>query len=291
MANKSSNIPFNDSANLNTLVFQDYLQRLKSLAITVFEWQGLPETIPGKFIENTLYNLGKIAFFKDPSFGLMAAKTNVAGKLNFYDQPVKWQMYATGYNKQFDADDCVIIHNNYQSLPTSETIKLFAYRLYECERTLDVNIKNQKYPLVIKGTKDQVMSLQNIYFKVDGNQPVVFIDKNLDPNAFSVFKTDMPYLADRIMLYKHDVWNEAMTFLGIANANTDKKERLITDEVQANDQLVQLGAQVMLAARQDAAEQINKMFNLNVNVVQRKIVIDDVADPDTDPEKAGDMNG
>lgn len=267
---RSSNIPFNDSLTLNSMTYNDYMQRLKLLAITCFEWHGLPNMIPGRFIEDTLYTYGKIAFFEDSSLGQMVAKVTQAGKLNYYDQPTRFQMYGTGYNAQYDADDCVIIPNNYLEKPTQDTIKLYAYRLYELERTLDTNIKNQKFPILLKGTKEQQLTLQNIYMKYDGNQPVITIDKNLDMNSLAVLNTQAPYVADKLTIYKHDIWNEVLTFLGIANANTDKRERLITDEVQANEEQVQLGAQVMLAARQDAVQQINKRWGLNIRVTQRQ---------------------
>ena len=269
MSNIQGNIPFATAANLNAATYTDYYDRLKLLALTSFEWTGLPEMIPVRFIEETLYSYGIAAFFKDSVLGEMVSKVTTAGKLNYYGEPVKYNMYATGYNKMYDADDCVIIRNNFMKKPTMYTIQLFAQRLYEVERTLDVNIKNQKFPVVIRGTQTQIQTLLNIYAKYDGNQPVTVIDKDVDLGAFGVLDTKAPYVSDKLMLYKHDIWNEAMSFLGISNANTDKKERLITDEVQANDQLVQMGAEVMLASRKKACEAINKMYGLSVTVEQR----------------------
>lgn len=270
MNNKQGNIPFQTSAILNTATFNDYFSRLKSLAVTMFEWKGLPELISVRFLEDTLFTFGKAAFISDPLLGHMVTKVTTAGKLNIYNEAVRYNAFAIGYNKMFDSDKLVLIRNNYLMRPTFETIQLYAQRLYEVERAIDVNIKGQKYPMIIKGTPQQKLTLDNIYMKYDGNQPVIMIDKNLDPNVFGVFPTVSPYVADKLMLYKHDLWNEAMTFLGIANANTDKKERLITDEVQANDQLVQMGAEVMLATRQAAAKEINKMFGLSVTVEMRE---------------------
>ena len=267
---KSSNIPFNDSLTMNQLVYGDFLNRLKSLAITNFEWTGLPNGIPGKFIEETLYYEGKIAFFEDANLGLMVAKVAPAGTLNIYNEPIKLQLYATNYNAQIDADKAVIIHNNYLSKPTYETIRLFAYRLYEVERSIDTNIKGQKFPIIIRGPKEQMLTMQNLYMKYDGNQPFIFADKSLDLDAIKVLNTNSPYVADKLTLYKHEVWNECLTFLGIANANTDKRERLIVDEANANDQLIELGADVMLAARQDDVKQINAMFDTDITVTQRK---------------------
>ena len=267
---KQGNLPFQTSAMMNTATFNDYFQRLKALAVTMFEWRGLPELISVRFLEDTLFYYGKAAFINDSALGKMVTKITAAGKLNTYNEPVRYNCFSTGYSKMYEADAIVQIRNNYLMRPTLETIQLYAQRLYEVERAIDVNIKGQKFPMVIKGTPQQKLTLDNIYMKYDGNQPVIMIDKNLDTGVFGVFPTVSPYVADKLMLYKHDLWNEAMTFLGIANANTDKKERLITDEVQANDQLVQMGAEVMLATRQEACKEINKLFGVSVSVDIRK---------------------
>lgn len=258
------------SNNINTLTYYDLYQRLKAIALVMFKWENLPDPIPAQFIEKTLYEYGVAGFINDKTLGHMVTKLAVAGKLNHYDQPVRYRAWAIEYNKAYDRDDLVVIKNNYQERPTSQTIKLYAQRLYEVERSTDVNIKLQKFPLVIRGPKSQLMSLKNIFMKYDGNQPAIYADAMLDENAIKAIKTDVPYIADKLIQYKHELWNECLTFLGINNLNGDKKERLIVDEANANGQLIELSADVMLSARLEAAEQINKLFGLDVKVSLRR---------------------
>ena len=92
----------------------------------------------------------------------------------------------------------------------------------------------------------------------------------LDDNAIRAIKTDVPYVADKLLVYKHELWNECLTFLGINNINGDKKERLIVDEANANTQLIELSADIMLASRQEAVKEINKKFGLNIIVKLRR---------------------
>ena len=255
---------------MNVLTFHDLYQRLKSIALVMFKWENLPNNIPAHFIEQSLYNYGRAGFFSDPSLGYMVTKINTAGKLNIYDEPVKFQAWAVGYSKQYDRDDLVIIKNNYLERATHATLLLYANRLYEVERSAETNIKLQKYPLIIRGQKSMLMSLKNIFMKYDGNQPAIYVDPMLDDNALKAIKTDVPYVADKLLLYKHELWSECMTFLGINNINGDKKERLIVDEANANSQLIQLSADVMLSTRQEAVQEINDKYSLDIKVSLRR---------------------
>ncbi len=256
---------------MNVLTFHDLYRRLKSIALVLFRWENLPNNIPADFIEETLYQQGRAGFFYDPTYGYMVTRITTAGKLNIYNQPVRYQtVTSTGYSKQWAIDELVIIKNNYLQRPTHETITLYANRLYEVERSAEVNIKLQKFPLIIRGQKSMLMSLKNIFMKYDGNQPAIYADPMLDDNAIKAIKTDVPYVADKLLQYKHELWNECLTFLGVNNLNSDKKERLIVDEANANGQLIQLSADVMLSARQEAADAINERYGLEVSVDLRQ---------------------
>ena len=254
---------------LNDLTFVDYYNRLQLLARSVFEWDGLPNGIDEKWIEDYLFNFGRCVFFKDVTTGFMVAKASDAGKLNFYDEPTRIKPYGTNYNGKILENniEAVVIRNNDAMIPTATTIQLYAYRLAEIARTIDINVHAQKTPILIPCTEKQRLSVKNAYAQWDGNTPVMFTDKTLDINeGLKVLKTDAPIVFDKLQLQKHAVWNECMTFLGINNANQDKRERLVDDEVQANNEQIELSAQVMLKARERACEQINELFDLNVSV-------------------------
>jgi len=147
---------------------------------------------------------------------------------------------------------------------------MYAARIAEIERTLDVNVKAQKTPLIIACDDKDILSLKNVYKQIDGNMPAIWVDKNLNLGAIQVLNTNAPFICDKLADYKHDVWADAMTFLGIANANTDKRERLVTDEVNANNAFVDMNAAYMLQAREMACEEINRLFGLSVSVEVRK---------------------
>lgn len=148
-------------------------------------------------------------------------------------------------------------------MPTSDTLELFAYRLYECDRTCDVNIKAQKTPVLLLCDDKQRFSLEQLYVQYNGNQPVIFGDKNqLGVGTIQAINTQAPFVCDKILDYKRQIWNEALTFLGINTLQQDKRERLLTDEVESNNELINLNLQSYLAPRQKACEQFNKLFGL-----------------------------
>ena len=259
------------SARLNALTGLDYYSRIRSIAISVFKWENLPETIPARFIEQTLFERGKAIFFKTKETGgLMVAKTTNSATLDKYDNPLSYNAFASpDFYEQVNAEDCVIIRNNYDSLATMNSVILFVGRLADVQRSIDVNIRAQKTPLFIVCSLKQLQTMKSLYSKYDGNEAIVYGNESLGETPISVLSPDVPYRADKLMIYKRQIWDECMTYLGINNANVDKKERLITDEVNANNQLIESYAAALLSAREESAAEINKKYGLNIKVKLR----------------------
>ena len=263
---------------INNATYVDYLDRLKLVATSLFTWEGLDEvagTGASRFLELALYENGRGVFFKDDELGYMALRVNPNDKFNVYMLPTKVICYSFEYNKEKDFDDVVYIMNNNLQKPTLETLKLFAYRLYEVERTIDTNLLAQKTPILIEGDTKTILTLKNVYMQYSGNTPFIFGNKQYDlSNKLSVLKTDAPYLIDKLVLYKHEIWDEALTFLGINNANTDKKERLITDEVNSNNELINYYLNCFYKTRKQACDDINKKYGLDIEIKLNKDILD-----------------
>ena len=237
------------------------------LALNVFEWHNLPPTVDERFLELTLYDKGYCLYFNDDVLGNLALTCTIGGRLNVYRIPIYRKAFSVnGYNKDCTAEDSVLIFNNYLHTPTDLTIRLYAKRLYEIQRTIDVNVVSQKTPLLILTDEKERLTMKNMYMQYDGNQPVIFGSNTLDTNNFQVLKTDAPYVSDKLIILLHQVWNEALTFLGIENSNADKRERLVSDEVSANYGHIEAQRNVMLNAREQACEQINRMFGTDISV-------------------------
>lgn len=264
--------------NINNLTYIDYLNRLKLIATSLFTWKGLDEIAgfgASRFLELVLYENGRACFVKDKEKGYLALRVNPSDKLNVYMLPEKVLAWSLGYNKNYLFDDVIYIMNNNLEIPTSQSLQLFAYRLYETERTIDTNLIAQKTPVLIEGDTKTILTLKNVYMQYSGNTPFIFGNKQFDiSNKLNVLKTDAPYLIDKLEDHKHEIWNEALTYLGIDNANTDKKERLITSEVESNDDLINYYLNCFYKTRKDACDKINKKYNLNIELSLNKEILD-----------------
>lgn len=256
-----------ESALLNNRTYLQYYNRLLELAINMYEWKNLPPSIDERFLELTLFSDGMAVYFRDEILGDLCLQCMIGGNLDVYRIPIRRTAYATnGYQAELDNTNSVIIFNNYTHTNSMLDVEMYARRLYEIERTIDVNVKAQKTPLVIRATENQRLTLKNMYMQYDGNEPFIFGDKNLDMDGIKVLKTDAPYVADKLNILKRQIWNEALTYLGIENSNTEKKERLVSDEVTTNLGGVEAQRFCRLNARRQAAKAINEMFGLNISV-------------------------
>lgn len=268
---RTRNRAFWESSRMNNWTFMQYYNRLTELAISMFEWQNLPESIDERFLELVLFSDGMTVFFKDEVMGYLALRTMIGGHLNIYQIPTIRTAYASnGYNKTLGENDSVIIFNNMLHTNSLLDVEQFSKRLYNLDRAIDVNANAQKTPILISCDETQRLTLKNLYMQYDGNIPVIYGDKNLNPNSLKVLTTGAPYVADKLYQLKTQIWNEALTYLGISNTNVTKKERMISDEVIRNMGGVIASRYSRLNARRQAAEQINKMFGLEIEVNYRE---------------------
>lgn len=255
----------------NQRTYLQYVNRLTELSISMFDWKNLPNTIDARFLELALFNDGMAVFFKDEVMGYLGLQVMIGGTLDVYRIPTTRTAFAqNGYQMKLDQSNSVIIFNNMLHTNSILDVQEMSKRLYEIQRTIDVNVIQQKTPKIITCTENQRLVMKNLYAQYMGNEPFIFGDKNLDLSGIKTFDTTSPYVADKLYDLKTQYWNEALTYLGISNVNTVKKERMITDEVQRN-----LGGTIAsrysrLFMRQQACEQINKMFGLNISVDYRE---------------------
>ena len=269
---RPKDMKFLDSALMNSQTYFDYVERFKKICLSMFEWVNLPESMNARYLEECLYYKGQAALLKDELYGFINTQCASNGYLNIYGLPTSLNCYSYQYNsiknlytglEGTEDKDCILVMNNWQRIPTASTIELFCQRLAEAEMVAMTNIKAQKTPVLIVVDENQRLMMENLYSQYDGNRPFIFGDKNqVGDGVVKSISTGAEFIADKIMEYKKQIWNEALQFLGINTLQTEKKERLITDEASSNNELINLNLQSMLVPRQEACKQFNKLFGL-----------------------------
>lgn len=255
---------------LNLTTFRVLYEHYKNVCLNMFKWDGLPDGIEERYIERALFDSGKALFFKDPQMSFMCLPCYQGQRLNVYNEPLTWRAMGTGYNKEYPRDRCVLIENNKLRTPSHDIVAFFVRKMYEAERTMDVNLTNSKTPWFFICDEKQLYTYKSVFDKIKNNEPAIFGSKGLAIEDIQVLPTKVEFLGNELMDFSHSVENKLLTFLGINNCPVDKKERLVTDEAESNDQLIETNAAVMLEARQRAADAINDMWpDLKVKVELR----------------------
>lgn len=250
-----------------------YLRLFTEMACARFEWQGLPESVNPRFIEMTLFRQALAVFFHETKdFNkFMCLRGAASGELNYHDEPLSFTVTGNRFvNRTLASKDCVPIWGNYMRIPDQDIAMLYATKLAELERTIEINLKAMRKPFLFAVEETERLTFQNVLRQVMEGQDVVFGSETLSralEDKIKIFDMKIdPDLVINLYITKAKMWNECMTHLGINNANQEKRERLVASEVSANNSQVLMARNVALDARRDAAERINEKYDLDVSV-------------------------
>ena len=272
-----NNLDFIDSDLMNSETYFNYLDRFKKVALSIFEWVNLPKSMNSRFLELSLYYDGIATLFKDEDYGFINTRCTNNGYINIYGLPTKLHCYSydlhrdkilyTGLREDIEnlqETNAILVENNWDNVPTEPTLALFAQRLALAERASDTNIEAMRTPVMILVGENQRLTMENLYGQYRGNRPFIFGDKQQmqDMDSIKAIDTKAPVVFDKLQDYKKEIFNEALTFLGINNVYIQKAERLITDEANSNNELINLNLQASLAPRKEACRQFNELFGL-----------------------------
>lgn len=273
----------------NNPYYEHYSQYLQLLAFQLFEWKGLPESVDPSYLERVLTTNGFIGFYKDSKLGYIVCRGAIGGRFDNYELPTTFRATTPNYNKEFklynyrdikENNMGVLIRNNDIGASTLPSLDMFAEEITEIKHIIRVNQNAQKTPVVFLSSDKNLLTMKTVAEKFEGNEPFMFIDEKLDVNMIKAFPNVAPFIVDKMNTQKNAVWNECMTYLGIKNANLEKKERMVTSEVDSNDEQINSSGNVFLKARQEACKKINELYGLNISVDYRESIDTTLIDND-----------
>lgn len=266
---KKQTAQFYDSL-FDALSYQSfYRDRLTDIALSCVKWNNLPEEIDPRFLEWCLFYDGMAIFFKDDiTEKFVCIQVMPSGQFNMYRIPKERTAYAVnGYqNSDLNEHNSVIIYNNLLRKPSVQDIEIYAKKLTNIDLTLNVNVNAQKTPIAIICDETQRLTFQQLYQNYAGNMPFIFGDKGLNLDNVKSINTQADYKGEELNKLKTDIWNEALTYLGVSNVQYQKKERINTEEINRSMGGAFASRRSRIKARQNAVEEINKMFGLSIEV-------------------------
>lgn len=251
--------------------FQAYIMyrtQLSSLAKNVFLYKNMPDNIDLSFCRNRVLSSGAIAFFYDEVLGVVALPYNIIGNLDIYGNPNRIQVYSksNSFQRTLNKDEFIIMYDNSEKVSLMPYIIQYAERLALCERTIDINIGQQKTPRFWKVPQERERTIKDLINNVDGNIEQILTYDDLAQKDIDIVLQPAPFVANDIQLQKEKIYNEFLRVIGVSSVNIQKKERVITDEIQAS----QGGSIVMrynrYEPRLEAINKINKKWGLNIKL-------------------------
>ena len=244
--------------------------RYKMLSLNMFRWEGLPQTIESRHIENSLFNYGLCLIVNDDDLGFISVPCNYGAYMNVNSIPTEVITCGFNYIKTFDyirkdKNKCQLILNNDLAIGNEQYIFDYAQRMFEVENCIRVNINQQKFPWFVNTTPNNKKTMETMFQKVLNGEPYILGSKDQIGNV-EVLTLNTPYIADKLNEYKYELEREILSFHGLNN-NFEKKERLLVDEVNSNNDFIDRNVELMYRQRQLACESLNKKFGWNVKVI------------------------
>ena len=271
--------------DVNSLGVINWINFFADMALTSFEWSGLPDGITGRAIETCMLYQGLGGMFSDESGRLRFAPASPIGRLDMYYEPVNVEFIAPNgagnWSRRCKADygitaggmyefidaDAVCLYDNTARVPLMMYIDMYAQRISKMERLVDVNIGAQATPWIARSTELGRKDIINKIVQVTGNEPVIVENEGMrDDTSLDVMKTDAPFVADKILDVQARVMNQLYTVLGIDNSFNTKKEREINAEVDGNNEQIMIRRKSRLYQREQFCERCNDLFGTDMSV-------------------------
>lgn len=275
------------------ITFEEYMDRWLNVFFTRFKADNLPEELILMDIERFLFMYGRCIFFYDEYAKkyVCLPPMHTDGLTNIYGRPVSWAVKGLGtepyYVSDLTPDKVVEIRNNAMCTPSVSTFKSIVRRLYELERTISININAQKTPILITCPENQRFSFKNLFKQWEGFMPVIFGTDQMNSNQFNVLRSDAPFVADRLYNIYQKTFNELLAYGGFMAMGNEKSAQMNDTESRQSTGLMFAQRYAFLQPREQAVNEINKKFGLNIKIQFNDVDLTDMmlAEPNLSMEE------
>lgn len=252
----------------NSAAFSYYCRTLFRKAMSIYEFSGIPEGWDIDYMISKLLARGFITI-TDTEVGVIPLECGVSG-INVFNHPttvIVANPVLGNFSRTID-EDCALVKISYDYRGILDIIYRYAYMLAECDCSISVNLMNSKVAFIgLCETKQTATSMKAMYDMISRGTPAVFVKGsqiNSDTILYNHVKEN--FIAGDIQILKRKIMSEFLTEIGVNNANTDKRERLTDNEVEANDSEIQLNAGYWLDNIREGLAVANRLYNLNLSI-------------------------
>lgn len=251
----------------NIEVYKTFRERLINLALSQFEWHGLPDTCDDLYLERSLLFNGKAAMYKPEGTDFWLTTDYIyKGKLDVYGYPTAIRGVGYGSHNFIPVGtEWQIVFDNRDFTSIMPKIDFYARLLWEIFNTYRSNLQQQITPYIVAVEKKQFLSVKNLFNRILGFQPVIGMQPGFDLESIKTVDTHVNFIGKEIMDNFQIVWNQALAVLGITGETT-KKERMLDDELTYNRMEDDICINSRLLGRMKFCNQMNAKYGLNLSV-------------------------
>lgn len=245
-----------------------WLETLFEKCVRMFEWRGLPNTIPQKEIEQRLILDGYCGMVNDRKAGLIVASGGLSGVTPYCDE-FKNFTYAAPECAGGQVDlgvNAVLIENTSLRNPLLPMILRYSDLLAHAEISLKMALINNRVNNAYAVESNEIAESVNAYYnKIYNGKNGSILDDSLVTGVQNIANTRGGGVVAECIEARNDILRAFFAEIGVRFAK-DKKERVVVDEVSADNQMLLLNVNDMKRQRKKSALEINSVFGKDVSV-------------------------
>lgn len=267
------------AVNSNNIMYSRFCNYLYNIATSRCCWNSEEQLgFPSSLIEKILVENGEVALCDTQNAGLVISSFSAGYTFNLRNMPNMIRLFPYGATSnhffqmlgshKYYSRDFEICYNNNSRTGLMTSISSTAIMMVETWFTIMSNIQQQKFPTIVEADQSEKLSMEFINKSIEGGKNIIVLRRGTAQGYASstVFNRDVPYVADKLTQHFNNIIDLFLSEIGVNTVQTEKKERLIVDEVNANNERAGITTQSFMENRRDFCRRVNEKFGINLTV-------------------------